>query len=63
MGVNMPEATGEGESFVDALKRSKSTNKPLRKTSEMDEYRHLTVGVDSYDKDKYMGPKTISSDK
>lgn len=60
----MPETTGEGDAFVDALKRSKSTNKPLRKTSEMEEYRKLTVGVDSpfYDED-YNMPKTISSDK
>lgn len=64
MGINVPETTGEGDAFIDALKRSKSTNKPLRKTSEMEEYRKLTVGVDSPFRDEdYDMPKTISSDK
>ena len=52
MGVNIPENISEGNSFENAMKNSKSTGNTLRKTDELEEYRKLTIGVDSIIKDE-----------
>lgn len=68
MGVNIPENISEGNSFENAMKNSKSTANTLRKTDELEEYRKLTIGVDSIMKDEIRQKiidtsPTISSDK
>jgi hypothetical protein len=68
MGVNIPENISEGNSFENAMKNSKSTGNTLRKTDELEEYRKLTIGVDSIIKDEIRQKiidtsPTISSDK
>ncbi len=68
MGVNIPENISEGNSFENAMKNSKSTTNTLRKTDELEEYRKLTIGVDSIIKDEIRQKiidtsPTISSDK
>lgn len=68
MGVNIPENISEGNSFENAMKNSKSTANTLRKTDELEEYRKLTIGVDSIIKDEIRQKiidtsPTISSDK
>lgn len=68
MGVNIPENISEGNSFENAMKNSKSTTNTLRKTDELEEYRKLTIGVDSIIKDEIRQKiidtsPTVSSDK
>lgn len=68
MGVNIPENISEGNSFENAMKNSKSTANTLRKTDELEEYRKLTIGVDSIIKDEIRQKiidtsPTVSSDK
>lgn len=68
MGVNIPENISEGNSFENAMNNSKSTANTLRKTDELEEYRKLTIGVDSIIKDEIRQKiidtsPTISSDK
>ena len=68
MGVNIPENVSEGKSFENSMRNSKSTGNTLRKTDELEEYRKLTVGVDTIIKDEFRQKiidttSTISSDK
>lgn len=68
MGVNIPENISEGNSFENAMNNSKSTGNTLRKTDELEEYRKLTIGVDSIIKDEIRQKiidtsPTVSSDK
>ena len=68
MGVNIPENISEGNSFENAMNNSKSTANTLRKTDELEEYRKLTIGVDSIIKDEIRQKiidtsPTVSSDK
>jgi hypothetical protein len=68
MGVNIPENISEGKSFEDAMRNSKSTGNTMRKTDELEEYRKLTVGVDTIIKDEIRQKiidttPTVSSDK
>lgn len=68
MGVNIPENISEGNSFENAMNNSKSTGNTLRKTDELEQYRKLTIGVDSVIKDEIRQKiidtsPTISSDK
>lgn len=70
MGINIPENQAEGSSFENAMKNSKSTASTLRKTDELENYRKLTVGVETSilrdlkeDVEYILDAPSISSDK